>query len=129
MSAGATPSRLRAVTMSSASSRSAGDWLADMQLEQRGAANRKAQSVSSASAHRMRRAPYKRRPKDDGILRLRADDLFDDLPRTTSAGPEPAPSSTGRARIEYRDLEALPDNLLCVIRGAGRTGSTAPLTI
>ena len=60
---------------------------------------------------------------------MRADDLFDDLPRTTSAGPEPAPSSTGRARVEYRDLESLPDNVLCVVRGAGRTGSTAPLTI
>jgi len=59
---------------------------------------------------------------------LRADDLFDDLPRTTSAGPEPVPSPVGRMRVEYRDLQALPDDVLCVISG-GQAGSTAPLTI
>jgi chorismate lyase/3-hydroxybenzoate synthase len=57
---------------------------------------------------------------------LRADDLFDDLPRTTSAGPEPAPSP-GRIRVEYRDLDSLPDNVLCVIGGVGH--GAAPLTI
>jgi chorismate lyase/3-hydroxybenzoate synthase len=61
---------------------------------------------------------------------LRADDLFDDLPRTTSAGPEPAPSPVGRIRVEYRDPAALPDDVLCVIRGGdGHADSAAPLTI
>jgi hypothetical protein len=73
----------------------------------------------------MRRAPYKDRRNFD----LRADDLFDDLPRTTSVGPEPAPFPAGRVRVEYREPESLPDNVLCVIRGAGDTGSAAPLTI
>jgi chorismate lyase/3-hydroxybenzoate synthase len=59
---------------------------------------------------------------------LRADDLFDDLPRTTSAGPEPAVSHAGRIRVEYRDLQALPDDALCVI-SSGQAGNTAPLTI
>jgi chorismate lyase/3-hydroxybenzoate synthase len=60
---------------------------------------------------------------------LRADDLFDDLPRTTSAGPEPAASPAGRIRVEYRDPAALADNVLCVIRGDGRADSAAPLSI
>lgn len=67
--------------------------------------------------------------KDDGILRLRADDLFDDLPRTTSTGPEPVPSPAGRIRVEYREPEALADDVLCVVRGDGRADSGAPLTI
>ncbi|HEY7638492.1 MAG TPA: hypothetical protein VH814_02120 [Steroidobacteraceae bacterium] len=60
---------------------------------------------------------------------MRADDLFDDLPRTTSAGPEPVPSPAGRIRVEYREPEARADNVLCVIRDAGRAGGAAPLTI
>jgi chorismate lyase / 3-hydroxybenzoate synthase len=60
---------------------------------------------------------------------LRADDFFDDLPRTTSVGPEPAPFPAGRVRVEYREAEVLPDNVLCVMRGDGDTGSAAPLTI
>lgn len=60
---------------------------------------------------------------------MRADDLFDDLPRTTSAGPEPASSPAGLIRVDYRDLDSLPDNVLCVMRGAGHAGSAAPLTI
>jgi chorismate lyase/3-hydroxybenzoate synthase len=67
--------------------------------------------------------------KNDGIFDLRADDLFDDLPRTSSAGPEPVSSPAGRIRVEYRDLESRPDNVLCVMRNAGAAGSTAPLTI
>ena len=59
---------------------------------------------------------------------MRADDLFDDLPRTTSAGPEPAVSPSARIRVEYRDLQAPPDDALCVI-GSGPTGGGAPLTI
>jgi Putative translation initiation inhibitor, yjgF family len=59
---------------------------------------------------------------------LRADDLFDDLPRSTSAGPEPAVPPAGRIRVEYRDLQALPDDALCVISD-GHADSTAPLTI
>jgi hypothetical protein len=59
---------------------------------------------------------------------LRADDLFDDLPRTTSAGPEPAVPPAGRIRVEYRDLQTLPEDALCVIRD-GQADSTAPLTI
>jgi len=73
----------------------------------------------------MRRDPT----KNDGIPDLRADDLFDDLPRTTSAGPEPVPSPAGRIRVEYRDSDSLPDNVLCVVRSAAATGSAAPLTI
>lgn len=60
---------------------------------------------------------------------MRADDLFDDLPRTTSAGQEPAPAPAGRIRVEYRELAALPANVLCVVRGAGEGDSGAPLTI
>ena len=60
---------------------------------------------------------------------MRADDLFDDLPRTTSAGPEPAPSPAGRLQIEYREVDSLPDNILCVMRSGGAAGSAAPLTI
>lgn len=60
---------------------------------------------------------------------MRADDLFDDLPRTTSVGPEPAHSPAGRIRVEYRDLDSLPDGVLCVVGNAGRYGSAAPLTI
>jgi chorismate lyase/3-hydroxybenzoate synthase len=59
---------------------------------------------------------------------LRADDLFDDLPRTTSAGPEPAVFPAGRIRVEYRDLPTLADDALCVI-GPAQPGSGAPLTI
>jgi chorismate lyase / 3-hydroxybenzoate synthase len=62
-------------------------------------------------------------------LTLRADDLFDDLPRTTSAGPEPVPSPAGRIRVEYRDPEALSDDVLCVIHGGCRAASAAPLSI
>jgi chorismate lyase/3-hydroxybenzoate synthase len=60
---------------------------------------------------------------------LRADDLFDDLPRTTSAGPEPVTSAAGRLRIAYRDCASLPDNVLCVMHGGGAIGSSAPLAI
>ncbi len=60
---------------------------------------------------------------------MRADDLFDDLPRTTSARPEPAPASAGRIQVEYRELGALADNVLCVVRGTGEADSAAPLTI
>src|SRR5262245_20599935 len=74
----------------------------------------------------MRRAPY----KNDGILDLRADDLFDDLPRPSSAGPEPVPSpAAGRARVDYRELDPLPDNVLCVMRDGAQAGGAAPLTI
>ena len=58
---------------------------------------------------------------------LRADDLFDDLPRT-SAGPEPAVPPAGRIRVEYRDLQTLPEDALCVISD-GQADSAAPLTI
>jgi chorismate lyase/3-hydroxybenzoate synthase len=60
---------------------------------------------------------------------LRADDLFDDLPRTTSAGPEPVPSPAGRIRVEYRDPAALSDDVLCVIHSGCREASAAPLSI
>jgi chorismate lyase/3-hydroxybenzoate synthase len=60
---------------------------------------------------------------------LRADDLFDDLPRTTSAGPEPLPSRAGRIRVDYRDPEALSDDVLCVIHSGGRAAGAAPLSI
>jgi chorismate lyase/3-hydroxybenzoate synthase len=60
---------------------------------------------------------------------LRADDLFDDLPRTSSAGPEPVPSPAGRIRVEYREPAALPDDVLCVIHGGGSVASNAPLSI
>ncbi len=59
---------------------------------------------------------------------MRADDLFDDLPRTTSAGPEPAASPSGRIRVEYRDLQAPPDDALCIIT-SDQVGAAAPLTI
>jgi chorismate lyase/3-hydroxybenzoate synthase len=62
-------------------------------------------------------------------LTLRADDLFDDLPRTTSAGPEPVPSPAGRIRVEYRDPEALSEDVLCVIHSGCRAASAAPLSI
>jgi chorismate lyase / 3-hydroxybenzoate synthase len=65
--------------------------------------------------------------KADGIFYLRADDLFDDLPRTTCVGEEPAPCAAGRIRVEYRDLDALPDNVLCAITSGAASG--APLTI
>lgn len=60
---------------------------------------------------------------------MRADDLFDDLPRTTSAGPEPVPSPAGRIRVEYRDPEALSEDVLCVIHSGCRAASAAPLSI
>jgi chorismate lyase/3-hydroxybenzoate synthase len=60
---------------------------------------------------------------------LRADDLFDDLPRTTSAGPEPVHSPAGRIRVDYRDAEALSDDVLCVIHSGCRAASAAPLSI
>ena len=72
----------------------------------------------------MRRAPYKRRRNQ----RLRADDLFDDLPRTTSAGPEPVASPAGRVRVEYGEPSGLPDDVLCVIHSGGYAGA-APLSI
>jgi len=72
----------------------------------------------------MPRAPY----KNDGICALRADDLFDDLPRTTSAGPEPAPSPAGRIRVEYCDAVGVQNDALCVIHYGGHAGA-APLSI
>jgi chorismate lyase/3-hydroxybenzoate synthase len=60
---------------------------------------------------------------------LRADDLFDDLPRTTSACPEAAPSPAGRIRVAYCEPAALPDDVLCVIRCEAQAASAAPLTI
>lgn len=60
---------------------------------------------------------------------MRADDLFDDLPRTTHASLEPAPSAAGRIRVEYREPAALSDSVLCVIHGDGHAGGEAPLTI
>ncbi|HJY40903.1 MAG TPA: hypothetical protein VJ303_06700, partial [Steroidobacteraceae bacterium] len=59
---------------------------------------------------------------------MRADDLFDDLPRTTSAGPEPVLSPAGRIRVEYREPAGLQDDVLCVIHGGGYVGA-APLSI
>ena len=66
---------------------------------------------------------------DDGFPYLRADDLFDDLPSTTSNGQESSATPAGHSRVEYREPEALPDNVLCVVRGDGRVRSAAPLTI
>ncbi|HKS53881.1 MAG TPA: hypothetical protein VJS12_01280 [Steroidobacteraceae bacterium] len=60
---------------------------------------------------------------------MRADDLFDDLPRTTGAGPEPLPSRAGRIRVEYCDPEALSDGVLGVIHSGCRAASAAPLSI
>ena len=60
---------------------------------------------------------------------MRADDLFDDLPRTTTSAQEPAPATAGRIRVEYREPAALPDNVLCVIDGDGHAAGAAPLTI
>jgi len=65
-------------------------------------------------------------------LRLRGHDLFDELPRTTSACQEAAPDTPeARIRVEYRDLDSLPTDALCVVRGVGAAQqvSSAPLTI
>ena len=96
MSAGATPSRLSAVTMSSASSRSAGDWLADMKRGRQRAANRKAQSVSSASARRMPRAPYKKRRNSALASRRPLRRSAENDQRRPGAGPFPRRTRPGR---------------------------------
>lgn len=59
---------------------------------------------------------------------MRADDLFEDLPRTTTAGLEPAARPAGRIQAEYRDRAAPPNPALCVI-GSGPAGGAAPLSI
>ena len=61
---------------------------------------------------------------------MRGDDLFDDLPRSTSAREAAAPvTPAGRIRVEYGDFESLPADTLCIVRGGGQPVSTAPLTI
>jgi chorismate lyase/3-hydroxybenzoate synthase len=61
---------------------------------------------------------------------LRGTDLFEDLPRTESAHDEAAPSTPSRRiRVEYRDIDSLPADVLCVIGGAGQPTAAGPLTI
>jgi chorismate lyase / 3-hydroxybenzoate synthase len=61
---------------------------------------------------------------------LRGDDLFDDLPRITSACEAAAPiAPAGRIRVAYGDFESPPADALCIVRGGGQPAGAAPLTI
>ena len=115
ISAGATPSRLRALTMNSASSCSAGDWVADMNVDG-GAANRNAQSVSSASARRMPRAPYKKRRNPYACEPTTSSTICRERPAPARNRCLPPPDASGSSIASPQRCQ---DDVLCVIHSGG----------